>query len=95
MNILPWHVWVGLAGVALVLLAHFLLQIRKINGIGTTYQLMNALGALGVVVSLIVANTNLVAILLALIWCMISVYGVVFGFRSRGDTRKAHRDDPW
>ena len=95
MNILPWHVWVGLIGVALVLLAFFGLQARKLNGYGMPYQLMNALGALGVLVSLVVGEFNLSAFLLEAAWLLISIYGIVFGFRRRRDARDAHRDDPW
>lgn len=95
MHYVPWHVWVGLVGMALVLLAHFLLQISKLRGDGTTYQLLNAVGALGVVVALVANRSNLVAILLAVAWALISIYGIVFGFRRRRDARDAHRDDPW
>ena len=47
MNIL-WHDWAGYLGVVLVLLAFLLLQARKLHGNGLVYQLMNVLGALGV-----------------------------------------------
>lgn len=93
--ILPWHVWAGLVGVALVLLAFFLLQARKLNGNGTIYQLMNGLGALGVLLSLVFGQFNLSAFLLEAAWLLISIYGIVFGFRRRRDARQAHRDDPW
>jgi len=95
MDYFPWHVWVGLVGMTLVLLAHFLLQIRKLHGTGTTYQLLNALGGLGVLVSLVANKVNLVAILLAVVWVLISIYGIVFGFRRNRDARDAHRHDPW
>jgi hypothetical protein len=94
MDNFPWHLWVGLLGTALVLLAYFLLQIRKLNGHGMTYQLMNALGSLGVLVSLVAIRINLVAVSLALAWLLISIYGIAFGFRGRRDARDAHRDKP-
>ena len=95
MDNISWHLWVGLLGTALVLLAYFLLQIRKVNGHGMIYQLMNALGSLGVLVSLVAIHINLVAISLALAWLLISIYGITFGFRGRRATRATHRDDPW
>lgn len=95
LDILPWHVWTGLIGVALVLLAYFLLQARKLHGNAMPYQLMNALGALGVLVSLVFGKFNLSAFLLELAWLLISIYGITFGFRGRRRTRDTHREDPW
>jgi hypothetical protein len=56
---------------------------------------MNGLGALGVLLSLVFGQFNLAAFLLEAAWLLISIYGIVFGFRRRRDTRDAHRDDPW
>ncbi len=95
LNFFPWYVWAGLIGVVLVLLAYFLLQARKLHGNGTTYQLMNALGALGVLLSLTFGKFNLSAFLLELAWLLISIYGIVFGVRSRKASRDSHRDEPW
>ena len=47
-----WYDWVGYLGVALILLAYFLLQAHKLPGHGLVYQLMNVVGAFGVILSL-------------------------------------------
>ncbi|KGI77339.1 CBU_0592 family membrane protein [Oleiagrimonas soli] len=95
MSFLPWHVWVGLIGVALVLLAFFLLQAQKLHGHRMVYQLMNALGALGVLISLVFGEFNLSAFLLEGAWLLISIYGMMFGVKTRRAARDANRDAPW
>ena len=75
----PWYEWAGLIGVALVLLAFFLLQARKLSGNGKTYQAMNALGAIGVMLSLLLGHFNLSAFILQVAWLVISVYGMLTG----------------
>lgn len=79
---LQWHDWVGLAGVAIVLLAYFLLQAGKLRGTGFIYQAMNAVGAATVVLSLLY-DFNLSAFVVETAWVAISVYGMVRGWRMR------------
>jgi hypothetical protein len=78
-----WHDWAGLIGVALVLVAFFLLQAHKLSGQGYTYQVMNLLGAFGILLSLIFGMFNLSAFVQELAWFLISVYGIVRGVRAR------------
>ena len=80
---LPWHEWAGFTGVVLVLLAYLLLQMRKLHGNGWIYQLMNVLGALGVLLSLLFGRFNLPAFLLEAAWLAISVFGMVVARRTR------------
>ncbi len=80
---LDWTVIIGLIGAVLVLLAFFLLQARKLHGNGLVYQLMNALGALGVALSLLFGRFNLPAFLLEVAWLAISIYGIVAARRVR------------
>ena len=79
---LHWYDWAGLIGVALTLLAFFLLQAGRLRGDGLPYQLMNAIGAFAVLLSLFYAF-NLSAFLLEFLWLLISVYGMVRGWRMR------------
>lgn len=78
-----WTVIVGLIGMLVTLLAYFLLQAQKLHGNGLIYQLMNALGALGVALSLLFGTFNLPAFLLEVIWLAISIYGIVVARRAR------------
>jgi hypothetical protein len=83
MSSLLWHDWAGLVGVALVLIAFLLLQAHKLSGQGYTYQVMNLVGAFGILLSLIFGMFNLPAFLQEMAWFLISVYGIVRGVRSR------------
>jgi paired small multidrug resistance pump len=80
---IDWTVIVGLVGMIVTLLAYFLLQAQKLHGNGLTYQLMNAVGALGVALSLLFGTFNLSAFLLEAVWFVISIYGMVVARRIR------------
>ena len=74
-----WHDWAGYIGVLLVLLAYFLLQARKLHGNKLVYQLMNILGAFGVLLSLTFGSFNWSAFLLEVAWIAIGIYGIARG----------------
>ncbi len=82
---MAWYDWAGMLGVAVVLLAFFLLQARKLHGNGLTYQLMNALGAIAIMLSLFLGSFNLPAFVLEVAWLVISIYGMLVGQRIRRD----------
>ena len=84
---LQWPTMVGLLGMLVTLLAYFLLQAQKLHGNGLVYQLMNALGALGVAISLLFGQFNLPAFLLELVWIAISIYGIVKARQVRATVR--------
>jgi hypothetical protein len=77
-----WYDWAGLISVALTLLAFLLLQAGRIRGDGLGYQLMNAVGAVAVLLSLLYAF-NLSAFVLEALWLGISIYGIVRARRVR------------
>jgi paired small multidrug resistance pump len=83
-----WYDWAGYLGVALVLLAFFLLQERKLQGSGLVYQLMNIFGAIGVMLSLGFGNFNLSAFIMQVAWLLIGGYGIVRGIKRRRETRE-------
>ncbi|MET4567872.1 CBU_0592 family membrane protein [Rhodanobacter soli] len=83
-----WYDWAGYLGVALVLLAFFLLQERKLQGSGLVYQLMNVLGAIGVMLSLGFGSFNLSAFIMQVAWLLIGSYGIVRGIKRRRETRE-------
>ena len=80
---LHWYDWAGLIGVGLTLAAFFLLQDGRMRGDALPYQLMNALGAFAVLLSLLYAF-NLSAFVLEGLWLAISIYGITRGRRARG-----------
>ncbi|WP_130618400.1 CBU_0592 family membrane protein [Dyella amyloliquefaciens] len=84
-----WHDWCGYVGVVLVLLAFLLLQAHKLHGNGLLYQLMNVLGALGVILSLVFGVAmNWPAFLMQVAWIVIGVYGIVHSARARREARE-------
>jgi len=79
---LHWFDWIGLLGVAVMLWAFFLLQAGKLRGDAFVYQLLNALGAAAVLLSLI-HDFNLSAFVIESCWVAISLYGMLRGMRAR------------
>jgi paired small multidrug resistance pump len=84
-----WHDWAGYIGVVLVLLAFLLLQAHKLHGNGLIYQLMNVLGAIGVMLSLLFGAFNAAAFFMQVAWLLIGVYGIARGMRLRREARDA------
>lgn len=82
---IEWYNWCGYAGVLLVVLAFLLLQVQKLHGNGWIYQLMNVLGAIGLILSLVFGSFNLPAFLMELGWALIGIYGIIFSQRRRRD----------
>ncbi|HET6587589.1 MAG TPA: hypothetical protein VFG67_07460 [Oleiagrimonas sp.] len=89
---IEWYNWCGYAGVLLVVLAFLLLQVQKLHGNGWIYQLMNVLGAVGLMLSLVFGSFNLPAFLMELAWALIGIYGIVFSQRRRRDRPRGQTD---
>lgn len=70
-----WSDFVGISGVALILIAYFLLQIEKLSGQGLGYLLLNATGAVLILVSLS-QTFNLASFVIEICWLAISVMGL-------------------
>ncbi len=80
---LHWYDIAGLLGVVVMLWAFYLLQAGKLRGDAFAYQLMNALGAGAVLLSL-VHDFNLSAFVIESCWVVISIFGMI---RSRSRKR--------
>ena len=79
---LHWWDVAGLAGSVLIVVGFFLLQIGRLRGDGPIYQLINLVGALAILVSLI-GGFNISVFLLESIWALIALYGLARSFRLR------------
>ena len=78
-----WYDFAGNIGVALMVLGYLLLQAERIRSSDLGYSLMNATGALLVVISLLY-RFNLSAFLVEAFWFLISIYGLIkFAVRPR------------
>jgi hypothetical protein len=74
--------FIGLLGVALILLAYAAIQFKRMEASDRRYSLLNLAGALLILVSLTV-DFNLSAIVMESAWAVISLYGL---FRRREET---------
>lgn len=80
-----WHDFVGNVGVALIVGTYFLLQVRRMESRSIAYSLLNALGAVLIIVSL-VFDFNLSSMVIEIFWLGISAFGIVRALQSvRGD----------
>jgi hypothetical protein len=70
-----WYDLAGNIGVLMMVIAYLLLQLERQSSSEISYLLLNAGGALLVIVSLIF-HFNLSAFLMEVFWLLISVYGL-------------------
>jgi hypothetical protein len=70
-----WFDLVGNIGVLLMVIAYLLLQLEKISSSAFSYLLLNTIGAVMVIVSLMF-RFNLSAFLMEVFWLLISLYGL-------------------
>lgn len=79
-----WYDFAGNLGVGVMVVGYLLLQAEKISSRDLSYSLMNGIGALLVVISLLY-QFNLSAFLVEVFWLLISIYGLIrFATRARG-----------
>lgn len=72
----------GILGVSFIIGTYFLLQLRKVKSTAFLYSLLNALGALLIIVSLLY-DFNLSAFIVEVFWMGISIYGLIRHYRER------------
>jgi hypothetical protein len=87
---LTWFDLTGFIGVLLIILAYLLLQLDKLPSTSASYSLLNAAGALLIVISLIF-RFNLSAFIVEVFWLLISLFGLTRSLVSRGDSSRSAR----
>jgi paired small multidrug resistance pump len=70
-----WFDLAGFAGVLLIIVAYLLLQVEKLASTSPRYSVLNAVGALLIMVSLVFAF-NLSAFIVEAFWFLISLVGI-------------------
>jgi membrane-associated HD superfamily phosphohydrolase len=70
-----WFDLVGNLGVLLMVVAYLLLQLEKLSSSAVSYLLLNAVGAVLVIISLMF-RFNLSAFFMEAFWLLISLYGL-------------------
>ncbi|KFN41336.1 CBU_0592 family membrane protein [Arenimonas oryziterrae] len=87
---LQWYDFVGFAGTFVILAAYFGLQVRKLDGNGALYSILNLLGAGGILVSVVYATQmNWPVFTIELAWMVISLYGIWFSLKRRFASKPA------
>lgn len=76
------HDFLGNVGVVLILLSYLLLQIEKMSATSLLYSLVNAIGAVLILISLMY-DFNLSAFIVEVVWLLISVYALTRRGRKR------------
>lgn len=66
---------IGILGVIVIIVAYMLLQLEKIDAKGLLFSLLNTIGALFIIVSLMY-DWNLASFIMESTWMMVSLYGV-------------------
>jgi hypothetical protein len=79
---LSWFDLAGFIGVLLIIVAYLLLQLDKLPSSSPKYSLLNAAGALLIMISL-VFKFNLSAFIVEAFWFLISLLGLWRSFVSR------------
>ena len=77
-----WFDLVGNIGVLLMVIAYLLLQLEKLSSSAFSYLLLNTVGAVMVIISLMF-RFNLSAFLMEAFWLLISLYGLTKPLFSR------------
>ena len=77
-----FHDFIGNLGVALILAAYLLVQMRRLDATGLPFLVANGLGAAFILVSLLY-DFNLSAFIIEIAWLLISLYGLARIFLER------------
>jgi hypothetical protein len=82
---LTWFDLAGSIGVLMIVIAYLLLELDKLPSSSPSYSLLNAAGALLIIVSLIF-QFNLSAFIVEVFWFLISLLGLTKSLLSRNDS---------
>jgi len=74
---------IGFAGMLCIVYAYFLLQAHKLEHNSLKFQIINLVGAILLIISLLV-HFNLGSFLIEVFWIIITIYGIVKNRVSKG-----------
>jgi hypothetical protein len=81
-----WHDAIGIVGVTIILVVYYLLQVERMKSDELIYSVINLVGALLIVVSLLY-SFNLASFIIEIFWIAISLIGIVRYYRKRAGTK--------
>lgn len=73
---------IGMSGTALVVIAYVLLQLQKLSASSLVFNVMNLLGAILLMISLLF-NFNLASMVIEVFWIGASLLGLYRAFKER------------
>jgi hypothetical protein len=73
---------IGNVGVAIIVLCYLALQLERMRSTDLSYSLLNAVGAMLILISL-TERFNLSAVIIEIFWIAISVIGIAKALRAR------------
>ena len=71
---------VGISGVLIIVVAYILMQIDRMDPKGFLFSLLNTIGAVCILISLLYA-WNLASFVMEVIWLSLSLYGTIKGYK--------------
>ena len=87
----PWYDILGTVGVAVIILTYVLLQLERIRSDQLSYSLLNAVGALLILISLYF-SFNFPSFVVEFFWLLISLFGIAKYFWPRKGTQGPKSD---
>ena len=78
----PWYDFLGIIGVAMIIGSYLFLQLDRLKSSSLGYSLINGLGAVLILISLLF-KFNLSAFIIEIFWILISVIGIARYFMNR------------
>jgi multidrug transporter EmrE-like cation transporter len=79
-----WYDILGTVGVAVIVVAYFLLQTGRMRSEQLAYSVMNGVGAVLILISLYY-DFNFPSLVVEFFWLLISLYGIARYFRRKPD----------
>ncbi len=76
------HDFIGLTGVSIIVTTYFLLQIHKLSSTDIKFSVLNIIGSLLILYSLLF-NWNLPSVIIESFWILISLIGIYKYFKSK------------
>ena len=73
--VVSWHDIIGTLGTAIIIVTYVLLQMERVRSEELKYSLLNAVGALLIIISLCY-SFNLPAFIVEFFWLLISLFGI-------------------
>lgn len=67
---------IGIIGVFIIIVAYIMMQIDRMNPKGVAFSLLNTIGAIFILISLIY-DWNLASFVMEIIWFALSLYGTI------------------